>query len=376
MSGSADRSSLAGVTRTVGNRVRTVGQCRISSGNNADVSFVPSWLQASPPDLVNAIVGLAADRGLGASRFTLRNFLREDGVDRRRAEQYVRLAADRVSAPDPRKALEQFYRHHHEYVERRLAGGVRTEPFNAQSPTCPETFISPAGEADGAEDLTYLGRVEELRPMALLSEEPGASVRALLDRVARGRRDGTPDRAAEDDAGDLLLRWQQNLDNRPMAAFAWGDLDEPLSRLDPGWESAVRDRLGLWSLDPARRDPGPGIEIVVFRYPARLVPTGAGNRRLLRRPTPFDVELDEAFCTSPPVGVGHRMSLQLDDLLCREVIHPAVTFKAEHVWAVGTVRDSNPGSLEELRWAHLLKVDPLSDEGFRRRVAAVDEDLL
>ena len=44
----------------------------------------------------------------------------------------------------------------------------------------------------------------------------------------------------------------------------------------------------------------------------------------------------------------------------------------DDAWAVGTVRDSNPGSLEELRWAHLLKLEPLSDEGFRRRFAAVE----
>ncbi|GAB3830102.1 hypothetical protein ACFPIJ_31520 [Dactylosporangium cerinum] len=343
------------------------------------MSYAPSWLRDSSPDLAAVLAGLGDDASVGAKRFAVRNFLLEEGVPRQRAEGYARLAAQRVSTADAEAAFEQFYVHHNLYLSDRQRGGVRTEQFTADAATCPETFTAGEGAddgADGVDDVTWLGRVDEIANIALHTGESRHTVRTALDLMADRRRNGITDIDAADDITHLLYWWQQRLDNRPLSAFVWSDLENMLSDLHTGWENELRDSLGLEHLDPTMRDPGAGIDVVVFRYPVRLVPTGSQQRPVLRRPTPFDVDLREAFCTSPPVGAGHCVDLQFGADLCREVLHPAVVFKAEHVWAVGTIRAGVDGPVDELRGFHLLKLVNLDDADFQHRFERVDRDLV
>jgi hypothetical protein len=231
-------------------------------------------------------------------------------------------------------------------------------------------------DSAGPVDVAWLGRVEDVTNIPHLTLEPAEYIRALLWEASANVRGGItdPDRQAELD--QLLMSWQQVLDNRPVAAFVWSDLEQILAEPGDGWEDALRDQLGLHQLDPAQRTPGPGIDIVVFRYPVQLVPQGQSVYPLLRRQTVFDDVLSKAFCTSPPLGIGHCVDLQSGERLHRSVIHPAVVFRAEHVWAAGTIRQRVGSSIADARGMHLYKLADLCDRDFQERFQSTDADLL
>ncbi|EEP73716.1 hypothetical protein MCAG_04043 [Micromonospora sp. ATCC 39149] len=341
------------------------------------MTFPPAWLKSSSPPLTELLLTLGQEPDLGTRRFQIRNFLMEDDERRHRTDGYVADAKDRVIASDPDTAFQQLMSHHEQYLHERLRSGVRTEVFSSQGATCPDTFSGYFDDGDElVRDVAWLGRLERLAPISINSGESRQVVRSILDRWARAQREGIADPDAEVDANQLLLSWQQRLDNRPVAAFVWDDVADVLAWSRPGWEDELRDRLGLEHLDPTALSPSAGVDVAVFRYPVRLVPTDDAARPLLRRPTVFDDTPRDAFCTPPPVGAGFCVNLRIDERLCREVMHPAVTFKAEHLWGLGTIRAGVSVPLDELRGFHLLKLAYRCQADFCDRFEQTDGDLL
>lgn len=202
----------------------------------------------------------------------------------------------------------------------------------------------------------------------------------LAEAVGSDRRNGsTSPRAAEFD--DILTSWQQgrDLDNRPVFAAFWNNATELLTDPGPGWPDELRDRLGLAHLTPGARCRHDGIPILVFRYAAATIPrVPQSPLRFVARPTVLDGSLSPAFCTSP-MGSGRGSTLDLgehDDAPWEEVVHPAVTFSARHVWAGGTITRDVPPTLAAARGLHYAELCMSGPADFVRLVEHVENDLL
>ena len=73
-------------------------------------------------------------------------------------------------------------------------------------------------------------------------------------------------------------------------------------------------------------------------------------------PTVLDGWFSEAFCPAPKgerVGRVVDLSSRLENPL-REVVHPFVRYRAEHLFRVGYIHESVPHDLGEARAAHIL----------------------
>jgi len=99
--------------------------------------------------------------------------------------------------------------------------------------------------------------------------------------------------------------------------------------------------------------------------------------RLLARPTVLDGRLSRGFCTFP-AGSGRGCALDIEAHLgapWQEVVHPALTFEARHIWAVGTVTKPVTRNLAAARWAHYQEVRNVADDEFAALVDDIEGDL-
>lgn len=311
-----------------------------------------------------------------SSAFVARNFLLDEGILTERLESYRRagVVADHGT-------IDAWGKRHHAYLLGQvfLVGDGSGPPVHVD-PTdvdeCPETFrfaVNSSSYASVDERLDLI-RVVDLKSVARRARMDPGKLRLLVDAVLAKTASGSE--RAELEAG--LGTWAASLDLRPVfAAFLedFRDLfgDDP-SKDAANWADAIRDRLGLAHHDAATEP----IEILVFRYPVRLVPKlRSSGLRPIVPPTVLDGSHSEAFCPAPKGTLtGHTVDLDISSELRarREVLHPAVALGLDHVFRVGTICKATDRSLLPLaRHAHLDQVR--NDSGRSDYARMTDGDL-
>jgi hypothetical protein len=305
-----------------------------------------------------------SDAPVGDDRFHARNFRLESEVPADRIKRFLGSQPPKinVSAMQSFKDLDDFHKAYLNATVRTPA--PRIDPFSETSPRCPDTFRKDFGIEehrprgflfcrDRAAD--HLVRVEKLSYMADNAQWQLPDALALLTRVANANRarTGLNDNDRED-CSELFDKWQERADNRPMYAAFWGDVKGVLSRPKSDWPDELRDRLGLVHYDPALALQA--IPVAAFRYPIKRIHKKGGNGRpLLVRSTILDGSLNLAFYTQAPgsrVGRTVDLGARQGDAPWREVVHPAIAFKPDDLWAVGEISAPVPKPMAEGRRHH------------------------
>lgn len=329
------------------------------------------------------LTGLSMTDALVDGRFPARNCRLETTLPRARIASYLPGGDLHLPPGDPLDRMDAWNGHHDAYLKAQVASGSRAAAFKAADSSTPETFrirhdLDEYGHLDDRLDLV---RVEDLRSISRAAGVSEDELAGLARRVGRARRDGKPAADAVRDLDDLLLLWHETggWDNRPIFAGFWNDARRLLSNPTGGWAEELRDRLGLLGYDPGARLRRSGVEIVVFRYEAAMVPRVPGSElRFAARPTVLDGALGPAFCTSP-AGSGRGSALDLcgrDGEPWQEIVHPAVRFEARHVWAAGTIASGVPSGLAAARGLHYTAVCVDGPSWFQELVEDVDGDLI
>jgi len=254
--------------------------------------------------------------------------------------------------------------HHALYLKESVRAGSRTDVFDASAASTPETFRlrDPLDEFATTDGVLELVRIEDLGAIARRSCADVVTLRAWAEAVALDRRTNAKATAVESaKLNDRLQIWQGagGLDNRPVFVGFWESVAEVLETPSVTWANTVRDRLGLSLYDPGSR-LRKRIDVVAFRYPARLVQrTSRRGGCLLARPTVLDGGLSTAFCTAP-AGCGRGSCLDLSgggsDTPWQEALHPPLNYTADMVWAVGSITSAVPSTLADARAIHLAAV--------------------
>ena len=314
--------------------------------------------------------------------FVARNFLLDEGVTGERYKSYSRSrsVADHKSYADWGGTHESYLTDHIWRPGNGMGPPARLDPNNTD--ICPEPFR--AIDADSPfhqSDLNlYLVRVEKIESIATKSNVTADRIKKLAQAIVNG----TANQDSKDykDLADVLKTWSLNIDIRPVFSGYWQnvrDLFEPDEKAN--WADTLRDRLGLLHLNPTSR-ACPSIDVVVFRYPVSTVPSldGLKNKnssRPLVPPTVLDGRHSVAFCPAPHgESTGYTIDLGQDSPpLRQEVLHPTVGFSPDHVFRVGTIRQTiNEAMLPEARGWHLLAVR--EHTGRSDYAAETDADLL
>jgi hypothetical protein len=321
------------------------------------------------------------DPTLEDARFPARNFRLERALADERIAAYLPegdLALGPGTAGDQMRVWSV---HHDGYLVTHTRGGWRGEPFDAASPTTPETFrlrtdLDEYGHADDSVDLVRLEDVTDIADAAGMTVDV---VVAIAEKVAEERRStGRVGDSSGKDLDDILLAWQESpmTDNRPIYACFWENARETLADPVDGWADDLRDRLGLVHHDPGEPSAHRKIAVIALRYPVRLVPRAApATPRLLARPTVLDGRLSPSFFTCR-AGSGRGSAIDLRaraDEPWQEVVHPAVTFRAAHVWSCGFVTTRPPMTLDEPREMHRLAICEAADDEYRAFIDAVED---
>lgn len=319
---------------------------------------------------------LGSDGTAPGSSFIARNFILDEGVWPERAASYhaLRAVADHGDLT-AWKAL------HGSYLGERIRKVHWEEPIDPRDEdVCPETFRfpdrhTPFHSTDRSLHLIRLERVETITDRIKVA--PARLLSIATEALAN------PSSAARADLDDLLLKWFEAKDGRPVYCGFYADLEEDLA--SDRWADALRDRLGLAHFDPG--ESGTPLDILVFKYPVSQVSRLAGaasHTRPLVPPTVLDGDFSEAFCPAPAGGLtGHVVNLDWDDLeerrlrkaaLRREVLHPKTRLLAKHLFRVGRIE--KPVDFENLplaRAAHLEQVRAAS--GRADYALGTDKDL-
>jgi len=302
--------------------------------------------------------------------FVARNFLLDEGISDWRAASYLNAGAAARHAD-----YRTWHQAHTAYLlanvfRPRLAPNLASTLDPNDTASCPETFRhNEYFEYDLQLDLI---RVEELRGFAQVAELPDKEVR---EAAANWLEQRTPE--SKERWEDVLDRWAGRAQVRPMFSALFEDV-APLLEDREDWPERLRDALGLAHLDPVERR-GP-IEILVFRYPVKVVPrlrTLSPQRRPLAVPTVLDSRFSSAFCPAPRgCATGYVIDLSgSKSELRREVVHPPVRFQADHLAKLGEVRRGvDRSALPIARGLHLLAI---RDSAARPEYASeTDGDLL
>lgn len=303
--------------------------------------------------------------------FPARNFLLDEGVA---DERYASYGASGGIADHPDykawKMAHEAYLAEMVQVPRPDTGVLRT--LDPSDPDMfPETFrfIDPSSAFLSSDTAMLLLRVVDIKFIANRSDVAVDTIKTLAEKVIAS--DWARD-ASYQELSDVLEAWplSPDVDARPVFSGYWAELsglfgDTPaLDTAD--WADELRNRLGLVHLNPAPRSGRP-ISVIVFRYPIKGIPKLAGapkNTRPLVAPTVLDSTFSSAFCPSPRGGLtGHTVDFGRDSVgPCREVLHPAIKFEAEHVWRVGEIRTSvTDNMLKDARQWHLMCIRDSTD---------------
>jgi len=272
-----------------------------------------------------------------------RNFLLDEGVADWRFGSY-RDSGAVADHPDPGEWERSHSGYLTDHVFRPPDHGSPDPLEPADALQCPETFrqidpASPFWRSDLGLQLVRVGQIEWIARRAM---RPAARVTQLIEAaIAEGQTPGP----AHQELDAVLAEWSAQLEVRPTFATYWEHVHDLFGQTPsedrPNWPDAIRDRLGLYHLNPGLRLQA-SIAIVVFRYSVSDVPR-LGNDRLTRPlvpPTVLDGPFSEAFCPAPyNEETGHAVDLSGDaPPLRREVLHPTLAFAARHVFRVGEVR--------------------------------------
>jgi hypothetical protein len=339
-----------------------------------------SWPFSTIPALAAALNLTSEASSIGNRRFPARNFRLERQVPMGRVMSYASIVNIPDNSVDASSAFNELNRLHNRYLEILINLGTRMNKFDQVSENCPESFrvALHLDEFGHSEDNLFLARVEDLDFIARRSGVSKNELRQIVGDVAISNRSDDADESNWAPLTDILQRWHDSLDNRPTFAAYWEDAQSLLTDPKPGWAEEIRDRLGLLHYEPARK-PDREMDVIVFRYPVRLIPRfDRSSPRLLLRPTVLDGPLSEAFCTAPSgTGVGSTIDLAgRDDDPWQEVVHPPVELKPEHVWAIDTITASPPADLARSRALHIIKLCLRATPEFQDLCTAIDRDLI
>ncbi len=303
---------------------------------------------------------LGSGGGVSRGAFVARNFILDEGVSPERVDSYQALLALADHGD-----FESWKARHGAYLSQRVQLVPWEEPLDpSDEEACPETFRLPDRHTPFAstDRRLHLIRVERVDTIADLVR-PRFDVPTIV-AIAEDALEPSPSPEARAMLEDLLAKWFEAKDARPVYCGFFADLDEDLfGRTD--WAVSLRDRLGLAHLDPA--ELGKPIDILAFKYPVSQVTRLAGapaHTRPLIPPTVLDGEFSEAFCPAPRGELtGHVVNLDWEDqedrrarnaALRREILHPKTRLKAKHLFRVGRIEV--PVDFENLplaRAAHL-----------------------
>lgn len=289
-----------------------------------------------------------------------RNFLLDEGVSAARVESYRTLGG--VAAHGTHGAwLSAHGTYLAERVLRAHGGAIPTSIDPTDPDECPETFaeIDPASPFLTVDSKVHLIRTVEINAIARMSKQPVVEIRKFADELVSSHG-AEPARTR---MNDILQEAAKNGDLRPVFAAFWDDLADLFPGAPahdaPDWADAVRDRCGLSHLDPRSR--GAPIPVVLFRYAVGELPRLRGMRgtQPLVPPTVLDGQPFPPFCPAPR---GSLTGITIDlsgnsGTSRREVLHPCMVFRAEHIFRVGVVRRPvDLGLLHVARGLHLLEV--------------------
>lgn len=327
------------------------------------------------------LVSMSHDPTLASACFPARNFRHEQALAAERVASYIPYSDIELGAGAPHDHMAIWSMHHDSYLTDNVRGGWRGEPFDVASASTPETFrlrtdLDEYGHADDSVDLV---RLESVAFIASGARTTVDAVVAIAEQVAHERRaTGAVAHDLARELDDMLFAWQESptADNRPMFACFWEDARGALEDPAGDWADDLRDRLGLAHHDPVKRGGLSGIPVIAMRYPVRLVPrASSGNPRQLARPTVLDGGLSPSFFTCR-AGSGRGSAIDLAsraDDPWQEVVHPAVTFRAEHVWSCGRVTRPAPYPLDEPREMHRLAISEFADDDYRTFIDAIED---
>ncbi len=312
--------------------------------------------------------------------FVARSFLLDEGVSAARRDTYLQAGGAAEHA-----GFEAWRGRHEVYLRRHvfLEGPDAGPPTRIELPEpeeVPETFrdlaaTSPFALTDGALHLVRMVAVSALAGVARVPDRD-----RLLDLGTRAVSGDAPAREQINDALDAFAR---RGDLRPVFAAWWEDVQDLFGETPggdvEGWADELRDRLGLLHYAPS--SPADVVPVFVLRYPAALVPEGPrGGAKPLVVPSVLDGGMSPAFFPSPAgEATGHTVYLgpaDAPELPCRrELLHPAVRWRAEHLWRVGELRRPvADDALPLARGLHILEVREAA--GRPAYAAGTDGDLL
>lgn len=287
------------------------------------------------------ISGLRSDDATNSAALIARNFLLEDGLGPTRFETYRA-----TGAVNGHVDYGEWKRAHEAYLKRHIQLAVDQRPPHTVNPAdeheCPETFrsIDPDSPFQYSDDNLDLVRLVELDFVASRAGESPSDVKNLAMSVVASSDPRLVERQA---LSDVLDEWLLSSDHRPVYGAFWEDVFDLFGDTQagdsPDWANSLRDRLGLAHIQP--RTGVRALDVLVFRYPIRSVPrlqNAAADQRPLVPPTVLDGNHSPAFCPSP-VGqqTGRSVDLSQQKPICREILHPALDFRVEHLWRVGQV---------------------------------------
>ena len=296
----------------------------------------------------------AQEASLGNGRFVARNFLLDEGVSSERQSSYATLEAMKKHTN-----FDDWREIHEDYLYTRVflaPQRLSTQIDRTDEKKCPETFRHPSAlRTFGTTEANLnLIRIERAQPIA--KEAGFNSVDELLALADEYLASRSLNQLVQQLSSALEI-WSSFRDRRPMWASFWEDvydLFEPAKTQDStGWPNELRDRLGLYHLDPAIRP----IHVFVFRYAVSDLPTFTEDRNLrpMAVPTVLDGQFGEAFCPAPyGQSFGSVVYLGKETYrLRRELLHPAIQFSADHLFKVGTITQPLPADLTPARKEHL-----------------------
>lgn len=311
--------------------------------------------------------------------FVARNFLLEEGTRPERIASYRDWSCmvDHGTVESWKKVHEDYLNN---FVFRDPATfGLPLALDPADEYSCPETFrfLDPNSPYLMSDGKIYLIRLETTSFLARYGGQSEAEVKRLAEAVL----------SSGDDQARLLFesvlsQWSQNIQIRPVFAAFFHEVRDLFGRQPEedaeDWADDLRDRLGLCHLDPGATRTA--IDILAFRYPVAAVPSLTGQPREMKpliQPTVLDGRHSRAFCPAPEGSqTGHVIDLSGSvEKLHREVLHPSLGFRPEHLWRVGTIR--RPVDLTQLptaRGRHLQRVRAIS--GRDDYAQSTDGDLL
>lgn len=298
------------------------------------------------------------DPHAGNKHAVAHNFLIDANVAPSRQQSYRIVGAMKHHAN-----FDDFNYFHTLYLENfvfQMQPDESIEYFDRHSNKYPETFKPERALRDfgGAASELLLIRMDTISQVAELSanrydEVKHAATAYLADPESTEK---------QENFAAILEHWNRNRDLRPLWAGFWEDMNDLVTETgnqnNATWADELRNRLGLYHLDPNARGQQ-HIEVLVFCYPVSLIPRIRTrlDDRALAIPSVLDNRLSEVFFPAPheqPLGYSVYLGESRPYRSYREIVHFHVHFKPEHLWRVGKIAQTVPSEITPLHDQHLF----------------------